>query len=866
LREIKEANWEFAHRLFQCVSVASRPLRVEELAEFLAFDFKAGRIPEFHEDRRLEDPANQLLSTCSSLVSVVNVEGFPVIQFSHSSVKEFLTSTRLAETGDEITRRFHISMTPAHTLAAQACLGLLLHLDKNITGDGLQKFPLAKYAAKHWVDHARFKNVLPSMEDGMKQLFDPNKPHLAVWVWIYDPEEPWHRGEREGPSPPSGTPLHYAAHYGLDAMVKYLIIEHAQDVNARGLYKKLTPLHQASARGHVTVVRVLLEHDADVTAQNEDGSTPLHLASRWGRVKVVRVLLKYGADPTAQDNNRSTPLHQASSRGHVDSARVLLELGVDATAQDKNGWTPLHWASYEGHVGVTRVLLKHGVDATVEDKNGRTPLHRASFEGHLEITCVLLEHGVDATSQDKDGRTLLHRASFAGHVKVVGKLLEYGMDATVQDRNGWTPLHHASRGGHLEVVGILLKHGADATAKDKDGSTPSNLAFQSGYTEVTYILLENGKNVTSSASATEDNPSSINQGPLLLPLRQPATGDDSSIIDQGPLLLPSRQPATPDDSSSIDQVERAIKRVRFDIAAHIASPSTVDVTMHNSSVLHDAKRTGIDETHRQDDSSMQDNEPTPSLLDCELDDTSTSASEISVIDIESSDSGSIAQPTSPPPSRAADTLLPADQVVGAAPSSVTPEHASHIPRSQCVNPDKAARLSHVYTKSATSIGVSGTETASAASATKNDSSVDTSHEHEPHEKSFKSGARTKERSSRKVQVSDFEMMRVLGKGCAGKVLLVRHKSSSDLYALKAITKRHVLAHQELQHTLTEQAVLRRMAAEATDPFVVKLWWSFHDKENLFLVMVRTIYAWSLGVGADVYHDRTSTPAVISQRS
>jgi serine/threonine protein kinase len=104
-------------------------------------------------------------------------------------------------------------------------------------------------------------------------------------------------------------------------------------------------------------------------------------------------------------------------------------------------------------------------------------------------------------------------------------------------------------------------------------------------------------------------------------------------------------------------------------------------------------------------------------------------------------------------------------------------------------------------------------------------------------KRSKSSRRAKDRVSRKVQVSDFEMMRVLGKGCAGKVLLVRHKSSSDLYALKAITKRHVLAHQELQHTLTEQAVLRRMAGEGTDPFVVKLWWSFHDKENLFLVMV-----------------------------
>ena len=33
---------------------------------------------------------------------------------------------------------------------------------------------------------------------------------------------------------------------------------------------------------------------------------------------------------------------------------------------------------------------------------------------------------------------------------------------------------------------------------------------------------------------------------------------------------------------------------------------------------------------------------------------------------------------------------------------------------------------------------------------------------------------------------------------------------------------------------------KRMAAEGTDPFVVKLWWSFHDKENLFLIMVRIL--------------------------
>jgi hypothetical protein len=195
LQEINKANWELSRRLFQCVAVASRPLRVEELAEFLAFDFKAGQVPKFREDWRLEDPLEAVLSTCSTLLSRVEVADSLVIQFSHFSVKEFLTSSRFAEKCDTISRRYHISMTPAHTLVAQACLGILLHLDKNVTKDSLKKFPLAKYAAEQWVKHARFDSVSQSAEEGMKQLFDPRKPHLAVWVWIREPNWRWRRGE-----------------------------------------------------------------------------------------------------------------------------------------------------------------------------------------------------------------------------------------------------------------------------------------------------------------------------------------------------------------------------------------------------------------------------------------------------------------------------------------------------------------------------------------------------------------------------------------------------------------------------------------------------------------------------------------------
>lgn len=78
---------------------------------------------------------------------------------------------------------------------------------------------------------------------------------------------------------------------------------------------------------------------------------------------------------------------------------------------------------------------------------------------------------------------------------------------------------------------------------------------------------------------------------------------------------------------------------------------------------------------------------------------------------------------------------------------------------------------------------------------------------------------------------------MLGKGCAGKVLLARRPDrEGQLYAIKAIHKRHVLAHRELAHTLTEQKILREIAMANDNPFVVRLSWSFQDAENLFLVL------------------------------
>ena len=110
-------------------------------------------------------------------------------------------------------------MTPAHALAAQACLGILrlLHLDKDfITHNSLDDFTLAKYAAVHWTSHAWFEYVSRKVEDVIK-LKTPFRPKqttsCSLPVWIDDLDiRLWEQSLRnERPLPPRRTPLYYAS-------------------------------------------------------------------------------------------------------------------------------------------------------------------------------------------------------------------------------------------------------------------------------------------------------------------------------------------------------------------------------------------------------------------------------------------------------------------------------------------------------------------------------------------------------------------------------------------------------------------------------------------------------------------------------
>ena len=470
LEEIGKQNWEYAHRLFQCVAAASRPLRVGELAEFLAFDFDTDSTPTFRDDWREDDPARAVRSICSSLLAIVDVDGSSVVQFAHFSVKEYLTSKRLSDSKDTISQ-FHVSMTLAHAIIAQACLGALLHIDGNIADDALKKFPLTEYAGKHWAGHVRFEGASSRIQDGMKRLFDPSNHHFSVWARIFDPDlavlfPPRRDGSEPAPQA-RATPLHYAVIYGMHAIVKFLVVERSQDVNARGFVREETPLGVASRQGHSEVARVLLDGGADTTIRDKYDWCPLERSSEMGRVEVVRVLVENHTDVNLSDGKGRTALYFASRTGEVAVCRLLLENGANPNAKKVDERTPLHRA---GNEGVARLLLEYGADPNARDNSKRTPLHSAMEWGTAKAAPALLENGVDVNARDARNQTPLHVASEEGLLDGVRLLLQHGADVHARDDEGRTPFQAAASAAAPEsvvheqcqnVMRLLLEHGAE---------------------------------------------------------------------------------------------------------------------------------------------------------------------------------------------------------------------------------------------------------------------------------------------------------------------------------------------------------------------------------------------------------------------
>jgi hypothetical protein len=430
LKGINKAQKDNAHRLLQCLTVAVRPLLVEELAELLAFDFQAsssGGIPMLKEDWRWDDQEEAVLSTCSSLISIIPRDDSRVVQFSHFSVKEYLTSSRVAQSPHGEVSRFHIDLEPAHTIMVQACLATLLQQDGNAGNSDAKVSPLLKYAAQHWADHAQFDKVSPRVREGMDDLFDSSQPHFAAWLQAHDIDESWHAFSPGSPDS-VGSPLYYAAFCGFYDMAERLIMKHPEQVNARG-GRNLFPLPAALYKRHLRVANLLCRHGAVVDVQGTYESTPLAAASWHGQLDVMRWLLDHGAGANTLSVYCITPLIMAACGTHLEAVQVLLEHNADINSQDSDGETALYWVvgRSEGKaVDIVRRLLEHGANPNICDNDHKTPLHKASSYGQLEVARLLLSYGAKVDEKDKSGWTPFRMAASSGHDEMTKLLVEHG--------------------------------------------------------------------------------------------------------------------------------------------------------------------------------------------------------------------------------------------------------------------------------------------------------------------------------------------------------------------------------------------------------------------------------------------------------
>ena len=175
-----------------------------------------------------------------------------------------------------------------------------------------------------------------------------------------------------------------AARKGDTKTIKAMFAEGARpDATAPG---SLTALGFAASHGHIELIKLLVEHKANLSRRSGPlAAPPMVLAANTGQLEASKVLLELGAD--IQQPHfwfGMTPLHEAVYQGHPELMEFLISRGANINATNNGGQTPLHVAvirsvnqqgqSQKAQLTCLELLLKHGAKTDIKGKQGKTAL------------------------------------------------------------------------------------------------------------------------------------------------------------------------------------------------------------------------------------------------------------------------------------------------------------------------------------------------------------------------------------------------------------------------------------------------------------------------------------------------------------
>jgi ankyrin repeat protein len=130
-------------------------------------------------------------------------------------------------------------------------------------------------------------------------------------------------------APDGFQPLGLAAFFGHADIVEFLLNKEAQVNSPSHNAMRVMPLHSAIANKRTEIVRLLLDHGADVNTTQADEFTPLHEAAQNGMLDVTRWVIDRGANVNPRvSSNSKTPLALAIEHQHEDVAELLKRYGA----------------------------------------------------------------------------------------------------------------------------------------------------------------------------------------------------------------------------------------------------------------------------------------------------------------------------------------------------------------------------------------------------------------------------------------------------------------------------------------------------------------------------------------------------------
>ncbi|XP_067660904.1 ankyrin repeat domain-containing protein 50-like [Haliotis asinina] len=296
-----------------------------------------------------------------------------------------------------------------------------------------------------------------------------------------------------------GNILHHVCQRGHYKLVKYVLSLNMVDIHSRWWMKR-TPVMVAAKYGHKEVVKLLVNHGANLLQSDKRGDNILHLVCFAGHSDIVKYILSLNS---VNINSRGwkgrTPVMVAAERGHKEVVELLVNHGVNLSLCKRSGSNILHLACCVGHFDVVKYVLSlNSVDINSRGWKGRTPVMVGAKHGHKEVVKLLVNHGANVLLSDKRGDNILHLVCFAGHSDVVKYILS--LNSVDIDSRGWkgrTPVMIAAEQGHKEVVELLVNHGTDFSLSENVWNILQNACYHGQLDLVKYVPSLNSVEIKS---------------------------------------------------------------------------------------------------------------------------------------------------------------------------------------------------------------------------------------------------------------------------------------------------------------------------------------------------------------------------------